>query len=93
MQVYYQDSIIPKKAGLAKLHYDKKAAEPKRDNEDIVIPQQGFSLYQLTPGFEQFLAIKDNPEKHDARYGGPPHQAWFGGTDELPFKRIRLFTC
>lgn len=84
MKAFYSDSVIPDRAGLAKLHYDKKIKEPTRVKEDIVIPQNGFSLFQLTAGFEQFLAIKDQPEEHDSRYA-KPFKAWFGGTDELPF--------
>lgn len=84
MKAFYSDSVIPDRAGLAKLHYDKNIKEPKRVKEDIVIPQNGFSLYQLSAGFEQFLAIKDKPEEHDSRYT-KPYKAWFGGTDELPF--------
>ncbi|MDP3980667.1 MAG: hypothetical protein Q8Q33_04550 [Chlamydiota bacterium] len=84
MNVFYQDSIIPKKAGLAYLEYAKNIKEPRRDNDVITIPQKGHSLYQLSAGFEQFLIIQDRPEEHDPRYT-KPFKVWFGGTDELPF--------
>ena len=45
MNVFYSDSVIPKKAGIARLHYDK-VKEPIRKKEDIVIPNEGYSLYQ-----------------------------------------------
>ena len=83
MNVYYQDSVIPKKAGLAMLSYEE-VEEPSRKKENILIPNKNHSLYQLTAGFEQFLLIKDQPETHDSRYT-KPYKAWFGGTDEMPF--------
>jgi len=83
MKVFYQDTIIPNKAGLAFLEYTD-TEEPKRHKDVITIPNTGYSLYQLTPSFDQFLTIKDIPEKH-SRGSQSPHKCWFGGTDELPF--------
>ncbi len=67
---------LPKKAGLAKLHYERNRHKtPFRKSADIVLPDDPeMELFFLMNG-KQFLLRIENSET----------QYWFGGTDERPF--------
>ncbi len=88
MKVYHKArTSLPQKAGIAILEYDDQVTVPERDGSTITLPRKGWSLYQLTPSWDQFLVVEDKEDSavHDRFDKTEYHQAWFGGTDENPF--------
>jgi len=86
-ELYYKKSSGPlKKAGQAIIEYNDKVKTPVRDKELIVLPvDKKARILQLNDDFSQFLYLNNVEYTQNANNGDDQYDAWFGGTDEMPF--------
>jgi len=71
--ITYSKAYRPKKAGLAKLHFDRDIYSPEREGDVIYLPDSEGSIFFEHKVNPTFLYIEDD------------NSVYFGGTDERPF--------